>query len=57
MSARDFRVILGFEKKIDGGGGGRVEVAWVFDRAVEYRSGIGDYEPDAAAMIRGGVTY
>ncbi|MEE2706137.1 MAG: hypothetical protein VX988_03750 [Planctomycetota bacterium] len=57
VTARDFRAILGFEKKIDGGGGGRIEVAWVFGRAVEYRSGIGDFEPNAAAMIRGGVTY
>ncbi|MFP6695000.1 MAG: hypothetical protein VB875_18395 [Pirellulales bacterium] len=57
VTARDFRAILGFEKKIDGGGGGRIEVAWVFGRAVEFRSGIGDFEPDAAAMIRGGVTY
>jgi hypothetical protein len=57
LTTRDFRAILGCEKKIDGGGGCRVELAWVFGRAVEYRSGIGDFDPNSAAMVRGGVTY
>lgn len=57
LTMRDYRAVIGFERKRDGGGGYRLEAAWVFGREVEYASRVGDFQPGATLMVRGGLTY
>jgi hypothetical protein len=54
---RDWRLIVGMESKAQTGPGWLVEMGIVFNRDLEYKSGIGDFEPDGAGMLRAGVTY
>ncbi len=59
VMVRDYRVILGIERKSPPGSGrlkGRVEVGYVFARDVEYRSATPDFEPDSTLMLRFGVS-
>ena len=53
----DFRVMLGCERKVSCGLGGRIELGYVFNRAIEYDSGTPDFEPEDTILIRAGVTY
>ena len=60
VMVRDYRVILGIERKSPPGSGrlkGRVEVGYVFAREVEYRSATPDFEPDDTLMLRIGASY
>jgi hypothetical protein len=57
LTLRDYRLYLGWERIVDGGGGLFVEVGYVFGRELEY-----DIDPlersfNDAVMIRGGVRY
>ncbi len=54
---RDWRIILGVERKNTNGPSMLVEGAFVFNRQLEYKSGIGDFDPDASGMLRAGVTF
>lgn len=55
---RDLRAILGWERKMDGGAHQRVEIAYVFNRSVEYTSGLPpEFYPESTVMLRAGVTY
>ena len=49
---RDWRVMLGVERKRDGGAGQRLEFGYIFSRQVEYRSATPDYEPNDTLMLR-----
>jgi len=53
----DYRVVAGYERRLDGGAGYRLEAGYVFSRQVEYASGIGDYDPQPTFLIRGGITF
>jgi hypothetical protein len=53
----DLRLIVGVETKNDGGATWLVEAAYVFARELEYRSGLGDFDPSDTAMVRAGVTF
>ncbi len=53
----DWRLILGIESKSQGALDWLLEVGYVFNRDVEYSSGVGDYEPDGTGMIRCGLIY
>ena len=57
VTMRDYRAILGLERTRDGGGGSRIEVAWVFGRKVEFGSQSGDFAPDDTIMLRSGWAY
>lgn len=57
VTLRDWRAVLGVQRKRDGGGDLRVEAAWVFSREVEYASGVGDFQPDSALMLRCAIAY
>ena len=57
LTLRDFRVLLGLERKKDGGAGHRLEVGYVFGRRAEFTSGIPDIEPDSTALIRMVIVY
>lgn len=53
----DYRFMTGYERRLDGGAGYRLEVGYVFGRELEYASGIGDYAPEDTFLIRGGITF
>ena len=53
----DLRLLLGLEFKNENGPNWVVETAYVFSREVEYKSGVGDFDPGATGMIRAGVTF
>jgi len=54
---RDWRIVLGIERKSVYGLDARLELAYVFGREVQYRSSTPDFTPADTVMLRGGVTY
>ena len=57
VTIRDFRLLVGLERKADGGSGRRIEIGYVFGREVEFATATPAFEPDDTVMIRGGITY
>lgn len=59
LNYRDFRVLLGLERKVLGGLDSHLEVAYIFGRKFEYDNGGAAevFEPSDTLMLRGGVTY
>ena len=53
----DWRIMTGYERRLDGGAGYRLEAGYVFSRKLEYASGVGDYDPRPTFLIRGGITF
>ncbi|NNJ24479.1 DUF6268 family outer membrane beta-barrel protein [Alienimonas chondri] len=51
----DLRLLAGFEWKRNGGMGLLAETGWVFNRDVEYESGVGDADFDDAWLFRVGL--
>jgi hypothetical protein len=52
------RVVLGIERRRQGGAGWQLETGWVFDRKVRYRSHRGDdFRPDPTYYVRAGITF
>ncbi len=54
---RDYRLILGIERKAIGGLSSRVEVGYVFGRRIRYVSETPDFYPSDTVLLRGGLTY
>ncbi len=54
---RDWRILLGIERKAVGGLDARLELAYVFGRRIQYRSSPTDITPDDTVMLRCGLTY
>jgi hypothetical protein len=48
---RDLRLSVGLEHVDDDGDWSAIEIAYLFDRKLEYTSGIGDYHPRDTVMI------
>ena len=57
VTYRDYRLIAGLEAKSDDGRATRLEAGWIFDRSVQYRSGVGNYDPTDSFMIRVSTDY
>lgn len=57
VTLRDYRVLLGLERKLNGGAGYRIEIGYVFSRTAEFASGIPEFNADDSALVRGGVVY
>jgi hypothetical protein len=58
LASRDYRVILGLERKIVGGLSSRLEVGYVFNRDIKLASAGGDdISLDNTFLLRGGVAY
>ncbi|MEO8494332.1 MAG: hypothetical protein ABI614_04630 [Planctomycetota bacterium] len=57
VTLRDYRALLGLERKLNGGAGYRIEVGYVFSRTAEFVSGIPDIAADSMALVRGGATF
>jgi hypothetical protein len=54
---RDYRLVLGVERKVLDGLTSRFEVGYVFGRRVRYVSDTPDFYPADTVMLRGGLTY
>lgn len=59
IAYRDWRIMLGYESKVKDFSSPSWfgEVGYVFNRQLEYESGIGDFDPTACGMVRMGVWY
>ncbi|MFT5526594.1 MAG: hypothetical protein ACI9HK_004571 [Pirellulaceae bacterium] len=57
LTLRDYRLIIGLERKRDGGAGRILEVGYVFSRAAEYGSATPDIEPDNTILLRYGFFF
>lgn len=53
----DYRILVGAERRLDGGAGFRLEAGYVFGRSISFTSGRGDFDPQDTFMLRGGITY
>ncbi|MCA9122769.1 MAG: hypothetical protein KDB11_21420 [Planctomycetales bacterium] len=53
----DYRVLLGLERKFNGGAGYRIEVGYVFSRTAKFNSALPDINADNTALVRAGLTY
>jgi hypothetical protein len=51
------RFLIGYEAKRTAGFSPRVEIGYLFNRRIEYVSGVGDYDPDSAFMLRVGGSF
>ncbi len=56
-TVRDLRAILGLQRKTNSGGSMRFEVAYVFDRQLEYLTATPDLPLDDTVMVRAGASY
>lgn len=52
VTLRDYRLLFGWELRGEKRHATRIEAGWVFGRAVEYASGVGNYNPNQTAIIR-----
>lgn len=56
VTLQDYRVLLGLERKLNGGTGYSIEAGYVFGRRVTYLSG-GGFEPDDTFLLRAGIVF
>lgn len=54
---RDYRVLLGWQSADDKGRSKVFEIGYVFDRQLNYRSGVGNYKPRDTMMLRTVVEF
>jgi hypothetical protein len=57
LTLRDYRLALGWERIVEGGGGQFVEVGFAFGRKLEYERAPTSYSFDDAVFLRGGIAY
>jgi hypothetical protein len=57
VTYRDFRVLVGYERKIIGGLSRRFEAGYVFGRELEFDSGTPQVDLDDTLFVRAGLTY
>jgi hypothetical protein len=53
----DIRLLLGLERRTGKYQGWNLEIGYVFARNIEFRSGIGNFEPDDTLLLRGGLRF
>jgi len=57
LAYRDFRIMLGLERKIIGGLSHRIEVGYVFNREIKLASDGDEVDMDDSVLLRAGVVY
>lgn len=57
VTYRDYRLVLGWERKPPLALQSRVEIAYVFGREIEYESATPDFSPNDTLMLRFGLAY
>jgi hypothetical protein len=53
----DYRLLVGMERKLDGGAGWRLEAGYVFGRSIEFTSGLGNFDPQDTVILRGVIVF
>lgn len=53
----DLRLVVGYERVAVRGLSARAELGWVFNREIEYRSGIPGFSPTDTLLLRGELSY
>ena len=54
---QDFRLLLGVERKLNGGAGMRLEGGYVLGRKVDFASNRGDFTATDTWLLRGGIVF
>lgn len=57
ITYNDLRFITGFEWRAGEKRRMFVEGGWVFERQLEYESGVGDFDPDQTGLVRAGLVF
>lgn len=57
LTIRDFRAVLGFERKVEDGLNGKLEIGYVFWREIEFENDPATLQPTDTLMIRTGLTF
>jgi hypothetical protein len=57
FASRDFRIILGLERKIIGGLSHRIEAGYVFDREIKLASDGDEIDMEDSVLVRAGIVY
>ncbi|HZL89690.1 MAG TPA: DUF6268 family outer membrane beta-barrel protein [Pirellulaceae bacterium] len=57
VTYQDFRLLVGFERRLNYGAGFRLEAGYVFGRQVDFASATGDFEPGDTVLLRAGITF
>ncbi|MFO0899048.1 MAG: DUF6268 family outer membrane beta-barrel protein [Pirellulales bacterium] len=57
LNAKDYRVLLGYERRHDGYMTGRLELGYVFGRSYQFTNGLPDFDPSSTLLVRGGLSY
>lgn len=57
LTARDYRLLLGLERKAPGRFSGVLEAGYVFGRRFEYERPTPELRPDDTLLVRAGLTY
>jgi hypothetical protein len=57
VSESEYRILLGYERKLAGGLGRRYELGYVFGRELQFESGLANVDLDDTMFLRAGLTY
>jgi hypothetical protein len=57
VDLKDYRILLGAERKVIRGLSAHFELGYVFGRKIQYLSRAPEFDPSDTVMLRGGVTY
>lgn len=57
LTLRDFRLVVGVERKSDAGAQGRFEIGYVIGREVEFETSADRFDPSDALMLRTGFRF
>jgi hypothetical protein len=57
VDLKDYRLIIGAERKVPRSLSARVEIGYVFGRQVQYQSNAPELEPPDTVMLRGALSY
>ncbi|NLF68024.1 MAG: hypothetical protein GX575_03105 [Candidatus Anammoximicrobium sp.] len=57
LDLQDWRLMVGWEQKRNGGAGYRVEIGYVFSREIEFGSAPTVLQPDDTLLLRGGAAF
>jgi uncharacterized protein DUF6268 len=57
VTYQDFRLLVGWERRLNYGAGIRLEAGYVFGRQVDFLSANGDFEPGDTILLRAGITF
>jgi hypothetical protein len=57
LTYQDFRLLVGYEHRLNYGAGVRFEAGYVFGRQADFLSGSGDFAPPDTILLRAGIAF